>query len=159
MYQLEDLCSSWCHTNSHQGSSLTRATCHFSKLVGYPNSNCLTSSRSKIKSLIILFLGIFNIKGPVRYFFVPMHFVDLEMVWYAFLAPRLGRKVPPKRSIEVKWLRDTTTRGAFPCGGLLAPLLVGGPLKSYTKYWYLAIIWPQKNQTKTIRLIQKGPNF
>ena len=28
-YQLADLFSTWRHINSHQGSSLTRATCHF----------------------------------------------------------------------------------------------------------------------------------
>ena len=27
-YILADICSTWCHINSHQGSSLTRATCH-----------------------------------------------------------------------------------------------------------------------------------
>ena len=32
-YQLADLCSTWRHINSHQGSSLTRATCHCSKLI------------------------------------------------------------------------------------------------------------------------------
>ena len=41
-----------------------------------------------------------------------MHFVGLEMVWDALLAPRLGPKMTQNWNDRVKWLRDPNTRGA-----------------------------------------------
>ena len=49
---------------------------------------------------------------PLKFLFAPKHLVALEMVQYAFLAPRLGRKVPQEWNFGVKWLRDPTTKGA-----------------------------------------------
>ena len=71
-----------------------------------------------------------------------MYFVSLEMVRYAFVAPRLGRKVPLKRNFGVSWLRDRTTtlqtrappttKRAPPLWWGMAPLVVGGSLKYFT---------------------------
>ena len=49
--------------------------------------------------------------------------VVLEMMRDALLAPCLGRKVPQKRKFLVKWLRNPTTRGAWPHRSQ-APLVV-----------------------------------
>ena len=52
-------------------------------------------------------------RDSVLLFFALIHFVDIEMVRDAFLASGLGQKVP-KTKFGVKYLRDPTTRRAYP---------------------------------------------
>ena len=79
-----------------------------------------SESRKVYSSLVV--------KGtvPLNFLFAPKHLVALEMVQDAFLAPRLGRKVPQERNFGVKWLRDptTTTKGHPPT---LPPTTSGAP--------------------------------